>query len=86
MCSPMSAKATIASRFAAISLGHQAEQCRGKVDIGEPGILRVEAGAQLQQRADAPTHVDAATRRRDHAGDDLEKGRLAGTVLADDAE
>ncbi len=53
-------------------VGHQAEQCRGKVDIGEPGILRVEAGAQLQQRADASAHVDAATRRRDHAGDDLE--------------
>ena len=46
----------------------------------------MEARPQLEQGTDAPAHVDSAARRRNHAGDDLEQGRFAGAVLADDAE
>ena len=86
MCSPMSAKAMISSRLAAISARREAEQRRREIDVGEARILRMEARAELEQRADAPAALDDAARRRDHAGDDLQQGRLAGAVLADDAE
>ena len=82
----MSANAMISSRLRGDLGGRETEQRRGEVDVGEPRILGMEAGAQLEQRADAPLHVDAAARRRDHAGDDLEQRRLAGAVLADDAQ
>ena len=86
MCSPMSAKATISSRLAAISSGPRPEQRRGEIDVGEPGVLRMEARAQLEQRADAAVDLHRAARRRDHARDDLQQRRLARAVLADDAE
>ena len=67
-------------------VGSQAQQGRGKVDVGKSRIVRMEARAQFQQRADATADVDPAAGRGDDAGDDLEQGRLAGAVLADDAQ
>ncbi len=66
--------------------GLEPEQCRREVDVGESRVFRVEPRAQLQQRADAAVDDDGAARRLDHAGDDLQQRRLAGAVLADDAE
>ena len=64
----------------------EAEQRGSEIDIGESRVLRVKSGAELEQRADAATHFDAAARRRNDAGDDLEQGRFAGAVLADDSQ
>src|SRR4029079_1650316 len=52
----------------------------------ESRVLRMEPGAELEQRADAPVHGDAAACRLDPAPNDLEQRRLARPVLADDAE
>src|SRR5579884_535453 len=46
----------------------------------------MEAGANFEQTADAAPHPDTAGRGSGDAGEDLEEGRLAGPVTADDAE
>src|SRR5919106_3020005 len=46
----------------------------------------VEAGAQLEQRADPALGADAAGRRLDDPGDDAEEGRLPGAVAADEPD
>ena len=61
MCSPMSAKAMISSRFGVDLRGSETEQRRGEVDVGETRVLGMEAGAELEQRADAA--IDATVPR-----------------------
>ena len=46
----------------------------------------MEAGADLQQAADAPADLDLAGGGGGDAREDLEQGALAGAVAADDAE
>src|SRR5207253_11232503 len=59
---------------------------RAQVDVLDTGELRMEAGADLDQRADAPADLDRTAAGREHPGDQLQQGRLAGPVLTDDAE
>jgi len=58
----------------------------GHRDVVASRIVRMEPGAEFEQRADAAVDGDAAERRRQHAGQQLEQGRLAGSVLADQPE
>ncbi len=51
-----------------------------------PGQLGVEAGADLQQAADAPLDLDHAAGGRGDAREDLEQRGLAGAVAPDDAQ
>jgi len=46
----------------------------------------MEAGANLQQAADAPAVLDLAGSGGGDAGEDLEQSALAGAVAADDVE
>src|SRR5471032_610975 len=46
----------------------------------------MEAAPQLEERAHAPAHRDGSLRGARHARDDLEERRLAGAVLADEAD
>ncbi len=46
----------------------------------------MEAGADLQQAADAPADLDLAGGGGGDAREDLEPGALAGAVAADDAD
>ena len=55
-------------------------------DVLAPRDLRVEAGPELDQRGDAAGGLEAAGGRLEDAGDQLEQGRLARAVAADDAE
>ena len=48
--------------------------------------LGMEAGAQLDEGGDAAGHAQRAARRLGDAGEQLQQRRLAGSVLADDAE
>src|SRR6266511_1280334 len=48
--------------------------------------VRMEAGAQLEQRADAPTHLDLTRGRADDPGEEPEQRRLAGAVAPDEAD
>ena len=54
-----------------------------QVDVLAAGEVRVEAGAELQQRGDATAGLDAAGRRLDDPGDQAEQRRLARAVSAD---
>ena len=85
MCSPMSAKAMISSRFASISRGVSPRRA-AEVDVREPRVFGMEARSQLEQRADAAADGDPPARGLDHAGHDLEECRLPGAILADDAQ
>ena len=57
-----------------------------EVDVVAAGEFRVEAGAEFEQRGDAPVHRDGAGGGLQDAGHDLQQGALAGAVFADDAE
>src|SRR5262249_39133495 len=50
------------------------------------GEIAMEAGGDFDQRADAPLDRHVAARRPQDLGQQLEDGRLAGPVRADDAE
>src|SRR4030095_6522400 len=50
------------------------------------GDLGMETGAQLNQRRDAPLDSDRAARRFRDAGNEFERGALAGAVSSDHAE
>src|SRR5688572_17899999 len=63
-----------------------AEDRAVEVDVLAPGELLVEAGADLEQRPDAPGDVDPARGRRGDAREHLQQRALAGAVVADDAE
>src|SRR5690606_5410816 len=54
-------------------------------DVLTPRDLRVEAGAELDQRGDAPAHVERAGGGLADAGDALQERALATPVAADDA-
>ena len=82
-----SANATISSNLRSISRRAHAEDRAVEVDVLPPGQLGVEAGADLQQAADAAARastrpsVGSVMRR-----EDLEQRALARAVAADDAE
>src|SRR5262249_32495603 len=57
-----------------------------QIDILPAGQLRVEAGADFQQAADAARDLDLALGRLGDAGEDLEQRALAGAVAADDTD
>ena len=56
-----------------------------QVDVVAARELRMEAGADLEERADSALDPRLAGRRRRDAGEDLEQRRLPGAVVADDA-
>ena len=68
-----------------LALG-QAEHDAVDEDVLAAGDLRVEAGAELDQRRDAAVDVHRAAGRLRDAGDELQQRALAGPVAADDAE
>ena len=53
--------------------------------FSRPGDLRVESGAELEQRGEAARDGDGPARRPHDAGEQLEQRRLAGAVRPDDA-
>ena len=55
-------------------------------DVLATGEVGVEAGAELEQRADPSADGDAALGRLDDPGDQPQQGRLAGAVAADEAD
>ena len=55
-------------------------------DVLAAGEIGAEAGAELEQRRDAPAGGDGAFVRFEDAGDDLEERALAAAVRADQAE
>src|SRR3954463_6297227 len=57
-----------------------------QVDVLDARELGVEAGADLDQRPDAPTDLDRPGRRREDPGEQLQQRRLPRAVLSDDAE
>ena len=57
-----------------------------QVDVLAAGQVGMEAGGDLDQRADAAADLDAAARRPQDPRQQLERRRLAGAVRADDAE
>src|SRR5262249_52433813 len=57
-----------------------------QVDIVAAGEVRVEAGAELEQRGDAATRLDEACGRLDDPRDQAQQRRLTGAVAADQAD
>ena len=57
-----------------------------QVDVLDRRVLGVEAGADLEQRRDAPVDRDRARVGLDDAGEQLEQRRLARAVAPDDAD
>src|SRR4029453_4874829 len=55
-------------------------------DVLAAGQLRMEAGADLEQAADATANLGATLRRARDARQDLEQRRLAGAVVSDDPD
>ena len=86
MNSRSSANSTISSKRSWISPLRQAEHDAVDEDVLPAGDLRMEAGAQLDQRRDPAVDLDRAAGRLGDAGDELERRALAGSVAADDAE
>ena len=61
----------------------QAVQRAVQEDVLAAGELRVEPGAELEQRRDAPADLDAADAGLDDPADQLQERRLAGAVSPD---
>src|SRR4051812_12930919 len=57
-----------------------------EVDVLAASHVGMEAGAELQQRADAASHGDAAARRLHDSGEEAEERRLPGAVATDERE
>src|SRR5262249_22993087 len=57
-----------------------------QVDVLPPRQLRVEARADLEERADSAVNLRGAGRRIGDAGQDLEQGAVPGAVSADHAD
>ena len=55
-------------------------------DVLAAAEVGVEAGAELEQRADPAADVDASRRRLDDPGDQAQQRRLAGAVAADEPD
>src|SRR3954453_10080429 len=67
-------------------LAGDAEEGRVDVDVLPAGEIRVEAGAELQQRGEAALRAHLPGARLEDAGDALEQGRLARAVVPEDAD
>src|SRR5690606_3665565 len=67
-----------------LGAGH-AEDGAVEVDVFAAGEFGMEAGADLEERADAAADLGAAVGRLRDTSEDLEQGGLAGAVAADDA-
>ena len=57
-----------------------------QIDVLTAGEVRMESGAQLEERRDAAAGLDATRRRRDDPGHDPQQRRLTGAVAADEAD
>ena len=80
-----SANSTISSkRRVDLALG-EAEHDAVDEDVLAAGNLRMESGAELDERRDAALHLHGAGRRLGDAGDELQRGALARSVAPDDA-
>lgn len=64
----------------------EAEERAVEIDVFEAGEFGMEAGAEFEEGADAAAGVDLAGVGGHDAGEDLEQGRFAGAVEADQAE
>ena len=86
MKSPISAKASI-SRIAPVDLaGGEAENGAVQIDVVAAAEFRIEAGAQFEQRRNAPVHGHLAAGGLQNSGHELQQRALARSVFADDAE
>ena len=81
-----SANSTISSNRRVDLRPPHAEDRAVQVDVLAPGQLGVEAGADLEQRADAAGDLGPAGGRLGDARQDLEQRALAGAVAADDPD
>ena len=82
----MSANSTISSKRLLDLVPLHVEDRAVQEDVLAAGQLRVEAGADLEQRADPAAQPRLALGRRRDPGEDLEQRALAGAVVADDPE
>ena len=64
----------------------QAEQAAAEVHVLAAGQLRMEPGAQLDQRHHATGHAHTPVGRPGDARNELQQRSLAGAVAADDAD
>ena len=72
-----SANATISARCSSMSAREMPNIAAFRYTFSRPREVGVEAGAELEQRADAPLDRDRALARRVDAGDELQQRRLA---------
>ena len=86
MNSPIPANAWITGRRVHDLLARHPHHDAVQLDVLTPGELRVEAGAQFQERRDSPVHDDPPFRRRHDSGNHLQQRALARSVVADEAE
>ena len=82
----ISAKATISSNLRSISALLHAEDGAVQIGVLAPGQIGVKAGADLEQRSDAPGDVGEAGGRLGDLRQDLQQRGFAGAVAADDAD
>ena len=81
-----SAKSTISSSRSSTVAPLEPVDRSAQVHVLAPREVGVEAGAELEQRADRPSDLDAPGRRAEDAGDQPEERRLARAVSADEAD
>ena len=81
-----SAKATISSKRSRIWRPLEPVDGAVQEDVLAAAEVGVEAGAELEQRADPAADGDAPGRRLDDPGDQPQQRRLAGAVAADEAD
>ena len=86
MNSGICANSTISSYFATISRARHPEDRAVEEDVLASGQLRVEAGADLEQRADASVDLRAALRRERDLREDAQQRALARAVGSDHAD
>ena len=64
----------------------EAQQHSVEQDVLPAGQLRMEAGAELQERRNPPVHFNRPLVWKKYAGDQAERGALARPVGTDEAE
>ena len=82
----MSANSTISSKRRADLGAAHAEDGAVEEDVLAPGQLRVEAGPDLEQRADPAGHLGPAGARLGDPREQFQQRALAGAVVADQAD
>jgi hypothetical protein len=84
--SPMSAKAAMSSKRRATSARDIPRIAPFRKTFSRPVNSGLKPAAELEQRRDAPVHVDRAGGRRERARDDVQQRALAAAVSTDDSD